>query len=57
MTSEGWEEMFEGDFADKCADKSVAHVDWELGGGSSVRRPRSEDHHQHNAVISGHLVL
>jgi hypothetical protein len=45
MTSEGLEEMFEGDFADKCAKKHSAGVDGGLGGGSSVRRHGSKDPH------------
>ena len=32
MTSDGLGEMFEGDFADMCTDKNVAHVD----GGTSA---------------------
>ena len=34
MTSEGLEEMFEGDFADTCAKKNSAHVDGGPSGGS-----------------------
>jgi hypothetical protein len=46
MTSEGLGEMFEGDSADKCAGKISAHVDGGPSGGSSMRRPRSEDPHR-----------
>jgi hypothetical protein len=42
ITSKGLWEMFEGDFADMCA-KKIHCYQWGLSGGSSLRRPRSED--------------
>ena len=46
MTSDGLGEMFEGDSADKGCQQISAVVDLGLSGGSSVRRPGSEDPHQ-----------
>ena len=45
MTFEGLGEMFEGDFADMGATK-FCHSDEGSSGGSSVRRPRSENPHR-----------
>ena len=46
MTSEGFGEMCESDFADMCTENFS--VDGGLSRGSSVRRPRSEDPHRRN---------
>jgi hypothetical protein len=43
--------MFEGDFADTCSGKISPHVDEGLSGGSSVRRPGSEDLHRHEQIF------
>ena len=44
MTSEGSGEMFEGDFADTCT--FAALMSMGPSGGSSMRRPGSEDPHR-----------
>ena len=46
MTSEGLGEMFEGDSADTCARKFYDGVNGGPKGGSSMRRPGSEDPHR-----------
>ena len=46
MTSEGLGEMFEGYSADMCAEKFPLMSMRVLRGGSSVRRPGSEDPHR-----------
>ena len=51
MTSERLGEMFEGDSAKTCA----ASVDGGASGGSSVRKPRSKDPHQHERKFSNKL--
>ena len=45
-TSDGLGENFEGDFADICANKFPLMLMGVPNGGSSMRRPRSEDTHQ-----------
>ena len=47
MSLEGLGDMFEGDFAYTCANDFFSHVYGGPSGGSSVRRPGSEDLHQH----------
>ena len=47
--------MFEGESADTCAGKISAHVNGGPSGGSSVRRPGTEDPHRHerNSITFG----
>ena len=58
MTSEGLGEMFEGDSADMCAKKLSVGVNGGLSGGSSVRRPGSEDpHRSQRKLLSLKIIL
>ena len=56
MTSEGFGEMFEGDYADMCAGKFLL-VSMGGRGGSRVRRPGCEDPHRREPKLIFILVL
>ena len=51
MTSVGFGEMFEGDFADTCAGKFLLMSMGGMSGWSSVRRPGSEDPHRGERIF------
>ena len=51
MTSEGLGKMFEGDSADTCSRKFPLMLMGGASGGSSVRRPGSEDPHRHERKL------
>ena len=52
MSSKQLGEMYEGDSADTYGGKISPHVHGGLSGGSCVRRPGSEDPHQHEWILS-----